>query len=347
MSIRVVVRRRREISLPKKLAKSHICCIAGATGLAIIVLAVTVGSTLSGVARAGDEPTSQNAFPRSRFVSNSRESLKNLRERLVALATQLLGGLVIDDPNEGDVTSQILSVASAKAGYDKAVLVREVAEFALKEFKEGTFVNDKKACETELELAKAELESAERAVEPARDHYARIKQVGTGSVADLAAEWQYETAELSAELQKKKAAFVLERARSKLKVLLDYSRQKTEKDLNSEIEKARSDELVRRASWELEQSKLKKLQSPPRNQSRLDGDRKRILALLDQAIAVEEPLGAQLDHVNPASGPNDADQRAIADRLRQLRELVDQAEREADAAALARMKWRLRRATDR
>lgn len=297
--------------------------------------------------QAGDEPPARVTAEPARFVAESRESLKKLHEKLAALGTQLLDGLIIDDPTEGDVASQTLMVASAKAGYDKAVLVREAAEVALKEYQEGTFKHEKQSCETEIKLAKAELESADRAVAPAREHFAKIKQASNGSVLDLAAEWQYETAELSAQLQQKKARFTLETVQSKLKVLLGYTHEKTEKDLKANIEMSRSDELMRRASWELEQSKLKKMQDPPRSQRRLDGDRKRILALLDRAIAIEEPLSARLDQVNAGNEPDDASRKAITDGTHQLREIVDLAQGEADAAALARLKSRLRSAAAR
>ncbi len=66
--------------------------------------------------------------------------------------------------------------------------------------------------------------------------------------------------EVSEELTLKKARFALEQAESKKKVLVDYTKGKTIKELKSEVEKARSDELAKKATWELEVSKEKKLE---------------------------------------------------------------------------------------
>ena len=43
-------------------------------------------------------------------------------------------------------------------------------------------------------------------------------------------------------------------------MLVDYTKGKTIKELESEVEKARSDELAKKATWELEKSKEKKLE---------------------------------------------------------------------------------------
>ena len=43
-------------------------------------------------------------------------------------------------------------------------------------------------------------------------------------------------------------------------MLVDYTKDKTIKELESEVEKARSDELAKKATWELEAGKEKKLE---------------------------------------------------------------------------------------
>ena len=58
------------------------------------------------------------------------------------------------------------------------------------------------------------------------------------------------------ELTLKKTQFALEQSQSKRKVLIDYTKGKTIKELESEVEKARSDELAKQATWELEQSDI-------------------------------------------------------------------------------------------
>ncbi len=64
---------------------------------------------------------------------------------------------------------------------------------------------------------------------------------------------------VSEELNFQKAKFALEQAESKLHVLLDYTKGKTIKELRSEVEKARSDELAKEQTYSLEKTKEAKL----------------------------------------------------------------------------------------
>ena len=90
------------------------------------------------------------------------------------------------------------------------------------------------------------------------------------------------------------------------------------------VEKARSDELARKATWGLEQSKLdevKKMQDPATSRCRLSDQRKQTLALLDRAIPIEEQLSARLDQIKEDSQPGDSLRKEITDLTRRLREL--------------------------
>ena len=59
----------------------------------------------------------------------------------------------------------------------------------------------------------------------------------------------------SEELSLKKAQFDLEQAEDKQRVLVEYTKSKTIKELQSEVEKARVDELEKEAAWESEKAK--------------------------------------------------------------------------------------------
>ena len=103
---------------------------------------------------------------------------------------------------------------SATAEYQNAKLSREVAEIAVLEYKEGIFKQD-------LDTVKGELALAESDLNHARD----------SSASD------------------EKARVRVERAKEKL-TLLEYTKSKTIKELQSEVEKARSDELAKKATVE-------------------------------------------------------------------------------------------------
>src|SRR5271157_2165477 len=85
-------------------------------------------------------------------------------------------------------------------------------------------------------------------------------------IATQGAEASFQNAKLTREVAEiavkeyEKAIFALEQAQSKLHVLLDYTRGKTIKELRSEVEKARSDELAKEQTYQLERTKEAKLE---------------------------------------------------------------------------------------
>ena len=256
---------------------------------------------------------------------------------------RVLTGLGPEDPAEADVASQSLTVESAQAGLQQAVLARDAAAIDLKAYEEGIFPQQKKTCEAELAMAQAELESADRAIQPANERFAKIKQASSGSAADLASLWRHEAGVLSARLQQKKAMLVLEQAQSKLKVLLDYEHGKHVKELRASLVKARSAELAMRATWELEQAKLRMLQNPIRSRRPLADEKKQILALLERAIPLEEQSSVRIESLRDDSQPGEALRKEITDLTGQLQGIVDQAAAVQAAAALARLKSELDR----
>jgi len=144
------------------------------------------------------------------------------------------------------LVNQKITTESAKANLDNAKLTREVAEIAVIEYVEGIFVQDQATAKGEIKLAESDLSRSEDRLEWA------TRMFGKGYVSKASA--------VSEELTLKKARFSLEQAESKLKVLLEYTKAKTIKELQSDVEKARSDELAKKATWELETSKEKKLE---------------------------------------------------------------------------------------
>jgi multidrug efflux pump subunit AcrA (membrane-fusion protein) len=144
------------------------------------------------------------------------------------------------------LTNQQITTKSAAANYENAKLTREVAEIAVVEYEEGIFKQDLATAEGEIKLAESDLSRSEDRLDWARRMWVK------GYVS--------EATKVSEELTLKKAQFALEQAQSKKKVLVDFTKKKTIKELRSEVEKSRSDELAKRATWDLEVSKEKKLE---------------------------------------------------------------------------------------
>src|SRR5262249_55037894 len=142
----------------------------------------------------------------------------------------------------------------AKALYEIAKLTRELAEIALVEYEEVIYPGDLATVEAELKLAESDLSRSKDRLDWAK----RMLEKKLISPAQKTSE----------ELNKKKAGFALEQAQSKKLVLVQYTKGKTFNELMSEVEKARSDELAKMATLELETSKEKKLEQALRPKSK-------------------------------------------------------------------------------
>ena len=117
-------------------------------------------------------------------------------------------------PPKATLASQSLMVAAAKAGYDKAVLARQAAEVALKEYQEGTFIQEKQACETEIKLAKAELEARIGRSNPPRNAMPRSSKSSNGSVRISRPNGNTKRRSSRLSCNKRKPSFTLESAQS-------------------------------------------------------------------------------------------------------------------------------------
>jgi HlyD family secretion protein len=144
------------------------------------------------------------------------------------------------------LTNQKITTQQAEASYKQAKLVREVAEYAVREYVEGIYKQDKATYMGQIALAKSDLE---RAVDRLK-WSSEMKKKGYVSIAT----------NLADELTKQQADFDLEQALTQLKVLEDYTKEKQIKSLSSDVEKAKADEYSKQSSWELEKTKERKLE---------------------------------------------------------------------------------------
>jgi hypothetical protein len=136
--------------------------------------------------------------------------------------------------------AQQIATRKAEAAYSNAKLTREIAEITLSEYEEGIFVQDLAALEGEIKLAESNLSLAEERLDWAR------KMFDKGFVS--------QATKISEELSLKRDVFALEQVVTKKNVLVDYTKKKTIKQLKSEIELSRANELARKAAWEREKA---------------------------------------------------------------------------------------------
>ena len=141
------------------------------------------------------------------------------------------------------LVNQKIALLSALANYEIAKLDRETAEIAVVEYRDGIYQIQLQETEGDIKIAEAELALAQ-------DYLAALKSNHVTGPIEIK----------RAELAELRARFALEKAQSRKKVLDDFTRGKKIKDLKSAVDKARSDELAKKAIWGLEAQKEKKLE---------------------------------------------------------------------------------------
>jgi HlyD family secretion protein len=232
---------------------------------AIVLVAGTLLATGAGIAAVhaekgqGDDPPvpkSNDQSDRAHVVRSLSYDNYNLIEGettiisiLRANAKVKKGQLVCELDSAGikdRLTNQKLTTQAAEAAYQNARLTREVAEIAVTEYKDGIFKSDMQTVVGELKLAASDLTRAIDRVEWA----GRMHAKGFVTKQQLTSE----------DLALRKAFLALEKAMNKRTVLETFTLDKTVKELRSEVEKARADELARKATWELETMKTKHLE---------------------------------------------------------------------------------------
>jgi HlyD family secretion protein len=142
--------------------------------------------------------------------------------------------------------NQRITTQQAEASFKQAKLVREVAEYAVKEYEQGLFLQELATDKGQIALAKSD---RERAIDRLKWSTEMMKK-GYVSIATNIAD----------QLTKQQADFDLEQAQTQLNVLEKYTYEKQVKSLKSDVEKAKADELSKQSSWTLEQTKEKKLE---------------------------------------------------------------------------------------
>ena len=144
------------------------------------------------------------------------------------------------------LVNQKITTQQTEASYKQARLVREVAEYAVKEYVLGIYLQDKATYMGQIKLAESD---KERAIDRLK-WSTEMKLKGYVSIAT----------NLADQLTKQQADFELEQAQTQLTVLEKFTKEKQIKSLSSDVEKAKADELSKQSSWQLEQTKEKKLE---------------------------------------------------------------------------------------
>jgi multidrug resistance efflux pump len=167
------------------------------------------------------------------------------------------------------LANQEVATKEAEAAYRNARLPREAAETAVIEYVEGIFKQEREALVNRIALAESELKQAEGRLATSK------RKVEKGQIP--------RDRVVSDELVVQRIKFALEQSQRKKQTLEKYTKDKTVKKLQSEVEKARSDELAKQAASGLAQSAQERLRKQVENS--------RVLAPINGRLHFSEPIG--------------------------------------------------------
>ena len=162
------------------------------------------------------------------------------------------------------LVNQVITTMGAEASYRNAGLARENAELARTEYKEGIFKAEQETLQSQVMTGRDALKRAEARLE--RTRRAREQVKATNDMVDgpgrpsyivtlLDLDDRIDAAEMA--IPREKAA--IEVAQTKVIVLEKFTFDRMMRELSSEIEKKRSDELAKQSVWELQKAKEAKL----------------------------------------------------------------------------------------
>jgi hypothetical protein len=284
------------------------------------------------------------ADPSSRFLDDSRKNLRMLKEQIARIAAPVIDALAPAQGAESNIAIQRLKVEAGESALRYARLRREAADLALKEYTELIVKEEKAAQHEELKLARADQEKTVGRIEQANERLAKLGPMLNDSSSALAIRWRFEGAILSAQLQQRQAGLQFEMADSKLKILAGYEQPRRKKELESEIEKLRSEEISLRTSLNLERAKLSKLERSVNPRSQLTDHQARILTLFEQAIPIEEKWRTRLEEIPGGGEPGAAVRTEIVTLNEQLQAIAEEAAAVEKEAAWEKFRSEFQRA---
>jgi hypothetical protein len=210
--------------------------------VAVAALGIGIASVgATAFVRGSQEPSGTDDPPVSKRPASARPKTSVPPEKRATVQEHPEYGTL-----QAKLLAQQLATRKARAHYEIAELNRELAEISVEEYKHVTYPRDVDLVEGAIKLAESDLSRAQ----DRRDWAARMFDKGYVSQASKNAE----------QISLKKATFALEQEQSRKEVLAKYTRGKTIKERESDVAKARADELVKEHAWIQEQAKQLELE---------------------------------------------------------------------------------------
>jgi multidrug resistance efflux pump len=215
--------------------------------LAGLALSTTLGS--GPIASAQGPSPVESVVPKGDEVYNKLPGLTTILYIRPDGSLVKKGDLVCElDPAalKEKLAGQETATKGLETAYQQAKTPRQAAELALEEFLKGTFKQEQDAIQNRIAVTEVELKQAEDRLVRSRRH------VDQGIVPKEQA--------VTHQIAVQRLKLRLEQARTKRQTLEKYTKDKMTKKFQSEIEKARADELAKQAAYSLAQTAQERLQ---------------------------------------------------------------------------------------
>ncbi len=163
------------------------------------------------------------------------------------------------------LTNQEIDVKRAQADLEQAMKTREVAEISIAEWREGEFAQEKARALNEIKVAEARHAQANERLDRASKARDRIREILNRKSAtevtanDVLAQLEVDDRVEQRKLELVQAAIQIDETRRNSEQSLELKFRRQLLSLENQLEKAKSDELAKRAAYELERAKLEKL----------------------------------------------------------------------------------------
>ena len=234
-------------------------------------------------ARPGDVPATPVQPGKLRVVVSEKGNLEPSRARDVMCEIEGGTTILMIKPegarvNQGEIVAELdsaalkdklvnqkITIQQAEASYKQARLVREVAEYAVKEYEQGILPGDRETYKGRIADAESNIRKVEARLGRARKARQRFDEAlgpnkEPATPADIAADLAIDAHLDGAERDLSKQKRDLELAKRDLEILEKYTQEKQTRKLAIDVERARADELSKQSSWELERTKERKLE---------------------------------------------------------------------------------------
>jgi HlyD family secretion protein len=199
------------------------------------------------------------------MVEGQTTIISILPERSAVKKGQLVCQLDSASHKDRLVNQQIVAKATATA-HENAKLTREVAELAVLSYEDGTLPLERAALNGAISVAQSAMDKAELRLGRTRNARKRLNDIlaakgGSVSPTEIVAAIDIEDRLEDAEQTLLKERLATKLAKTQRDLLEKYTSGRTTSELKIDVGRKRSEEFAKKATWQLETSKCKKLEN--------------------------------------------------------------------------------------